>query len=314
MPNEAAVWKLAADAARAGEPAALLIVTESTGSSPGRRGFKMAVTRDRIEGSIGGGVMEVGIVDSTLARLAEIEVPETVEFVHRQDSPYASGMICSGSQTVLVCPVRPADLAALSVIAGTLRNGGEIRFTVGDRGLSAGAPIYSETLGIRPTLFVIGGGHCALALSEIMSRLGFRIRLFDDRSDVNTLEKNRFADEKTVVGSYGDIAGFVPSGTDHYVVVMTIGYRFDEIVIRRLFEHDYAYFGVLGSRAKMSKLLRSLADDGFDRGKLARIRTPVGLPINSRTPEEIAVSIAAEIIAVRNGAKEPRSQFNLKPE
>ena len=93
---------------------------------------------------------------------------------------------------------------------------------------------------------------------------------------------------------------------------MTIGYRFDEIVIRRLLGREFAYFGVLGSRAKMTSLLRGLAAEGFDTEELARLRTPAGFPINSRTPEEIAVSIAAEIIAVKNGARLPRNRINLR--
>ena len=81
---------------------------------------------------------------------------------------------------------------------------------------------------------------------------------------------------------------------------MTLGYKFDEIVIRKLFDKNFKYFGVLGSKAKMKTLLKTLEKEGFDKEKIARIRTPIGLKINSHTPEEIAVSIAAEIIAVKN--------------
>jgi xanthine dehydrogenase accessory factor len=81
---------------------------------------------------------------------------------------------------------------------------------------------------------------------------------------------------------------------------MTLGYKFDEIVIRKLIDRDFRYFGVLGSRAKMQTLLRDLRKEGFDQKKLNQIRTPIGLQINSQTPEEIAISIAAEIIAVKN--------------
>jgi xanthine dehydrogenase accessory factor len=84
-------------------------------------------------------------------------------------------------------------------------------------------------------------------------------------------------------------------------VVMTVGYKSDETVIGKLLGKKFKYFGVLGSRAKMKTLLKALAKEGFDKERLARIRTPVGLRINSRTPPEIAVSIAAEIIAVKNG-------------
>ena len=81
---------------------------------------------------------------------------------------------------------------------------------------------------------------------------------------------------------------------------MTLGYRSDEIVIRQLMDKNFRYFGVLGSKAKMATLMKELRAEGFDEVKLTRIHTPIGLPINSHTPEEIAVSIAAEIIAVKN--------------
>ena len=81
---------------------------------------------------------------------------------------------------------------------------------------------------------------------------------------------------------------------------MTLGYMSDEMVIRSLFIRDFKYFGVLGSKAKMKKLLTTLEKEGFDKDRLSRIRTPIGLHINSRTPEEIAISITAEIISVKN--------------
>ncbi len=130
--------------------------------------------------------------------------------------------------------------------------------------------------------------------------MDFHISLFDDREDLNTLAKNQFVNEKTIVESYENIGEFIESGVNVYVVVMTLGYEFDEMVIRKLVDKDFKYFGVLGSRAKMRMLLRNLEEENFDKQKLTQIHTPIGLPINSRTPEEIAVSIAAEIIAVKN--------------
>ncbi len=133
-----------------------------------------------------------------------------------------------------------------------------------------------------------------------MSKMDFYISLFDDREDLNTLAKNEFAHEKKIITSYEKIGNFIESGKNVYTVVMTLGYKFDEIVIRKLFDKEFKYFGVLGSRAKMKTLLKNLEKEGFDKEKLAKISTPIGLQINSRTPEEIAVSIAAEIIAVKN--------------
>jgi len=160
--------------------------------------------------------------------------------------------------------------------------------------------IYTENLGPKNELYIIGGGHCALALSEIASRLDFRISIFDDRPELNTIEKNQFADEITIIDGYEQIGDHIPDGDGIYVVVMTLGYTSDEVVIRSLFERDFKYFGVLGSRAKMKTLLFTLENEGFDKDRLSRIRTPIGVHINSRTPEEIAISIAAEIISVKN--------------
>ncbi len=334
MRDEGEIWDLLVEEIAAGQSARLLVVAESSGSSPGRPGFKMAVTRDEIRGSVGGGVMEVALVDDARIELrsqSKIQNPKSkiVKMVHRPNVPDASGMICSGSQTVIVCKLDGSDLETVRTIRGALRGSREIGIRITDVGVwlaeelgapgivfrdgppEAGTPgeggtlnefIYEEKLGFKPRLFIVGGGHCALALSELMSKLGFRIVLFDDRADLNTLEKNAFADEKNIIGSYDEIGSLIPEGDDVFVVVMTLGYRFDEIVIRRLFQKHFRYFGVLGSKAKMRKMLNSLKTEGFDADRLNRIRTPIGLPINSRTPEEIAVSIAAEIIAVKNDA------------
>jgi xanthine dehydrogenase accessory factor len=159
---------------------------------------------------------------------------------------------------------------------------------------------YTEPLGFKNDLYIIGGGHCALALSEIMSKMDFHISLFDDRPELNTIEKNRFAHEVTIVDGYENIAAHVPPGSNSYVVVMTLGYRSDAVVIRSLLDHEFKYFGVLGSNAKMASMFKEFIKEGMPAEKLDRIRTPVGIAINSRTPEEIAVSIAAEIISVKN--------------
>jgi xanthine dehydrogenase accessory factor len=160
--------------------------------------------------------------------------------------------------------------------------------------------VYEEKLGFKNDLCIIGGGHCALALSELMSKMDFHVSIFDDRSELNTIENNSFAHEIKLVENYERIGDVLPSGANVYLVVMTLGYRSDETVIRALIDKKFKYFGVLGSKAKMSTLMKELRTEGFEEVKLKRIRTPIGLPINSRTPEEIAISIAAEIISVKN--------------
>ncbi len=320
MNKELEIWQFAAEKLKRNESVMLLVVAESSGSSPGRQGFKMIVAGDEIIGSVGGGVMEV-----RLAELARFKIensrfkidPEIVEQIHRKNSAHSSGMICSGKQTAIFYRLDSPDLKTVRKIIGAIKNGqpknlqiSKFKFELSDYQAEnldfkferSGKKdfLYREKLGYKNRLFIVGGGHCALALSEIMSKMDFHITLFDDRPNLNTLSKNKFVHRKRIVESYQKIDEFVPTGANHFIVVMTLGYKTDEVVIRKLLDVNFKYFGVLGSRAKMATLLKELKKEGFPEDKLNRIRTPIGLPINSRTPEEIAVSIAAEIIAVKN--------------
>lgn len=313
--KEIETWKFAAERLAQKRNAMILVVAESAGSSPGRPGFKMIVAADELAGSIGGGVMEIALVEQAKSR----NESKIIEQIHKKNAPNASGMICSGKQTVIFFQLNSAHLKTVREIIHALEHQQpkRLRLTRDDLRIFENpfdAPdfrferinenefVYEENLGLKNKLFIVGGGHCALALSELMSKMDFHISLFDDRADLNTLAKNSFVHEKKIIESYEKIGEFIPSGANHYVVVMTLGYKFDEIVIRRLLDKNFKYFGVLGSRAKMKTLLKNLEKEGFNKERLKRIRTPIGLKINSRTPEEIAVSIAAEIIAVKNAA------------
>ena len=323
MKKELEIWQFAVERLRQNKPVMLLVVAESAGSSPGRQGFKMLVAEDDLRGSIGGGVMEVRLVEQAKLKIqdSEFEIQNSksalVEQVHRKNSPAKSGMICSGRQTIIFYKLDSPDLPTIGKIINALETDepkslqiSSLKFEIVENTFgnfdfrferqSENNFFYAEKLGYKNKLFIVGGGHCALALSDLMRKMDFHISLFDDRDDLNTLVKNRFVHEKRIVESYAQIDEFISSGENTYVVVMTLGYKSDEIVIRKLLDKDFKYFGVLGSRAKIKTLLRKLEKEGFDRGKLKKIRAPVGLPINSRTPEEIAVSIAAEIIAVKN--------------
>jgi len=313
-PRDLPAWTLAAAALRAGRPAALLCVLRSEGSSPGRQGFKMTVTAEAVAGSIGGGVMEHKWVELARQRLRDGDyVPLLRPQIHRREAPAdRSGMMCAGEQEVLLWPLRPTDLPTIATIETALqtfsRGAWEVSEATGLRLASAG-PVdffdyqpgaawrYREHLGFRDQLTIVGGGHVSLALSQLASQLDFGITVLDNRADLPTLETNSYAHHRQQV-SYETLA--LPPGPRHYVVVMTVGYRTDAVVLRRLLGHHYAYLGVLGSATKVAELRRVLLAEGFAPEALGRLRGPIGVPIASRTPEEIAVSIAAELIAVRN--------------
>jgi len=303
----------------------LLVVAESLGSSPGRQGYKMAVGADgELCGSIGGGVMEVNLVEQSRSILskpsgsARSSIEPVKDQIHRKGAPNSSGMMCSGKQTVIFKLLTPENNGTVQTIIEALNirrpdtvylSSAEFSATPRQdetptdfrfKRIDENDFVYEERLGFKNDLYIIGGGHCALALSELMSKMDFHISIYDDRPDLNTIEKNAFAHEIRVVESYEQIGSAILSGPNTYVVVMTLGYKSDEIVIRKLLDKDFKYFGVLGSKAKMASLLKEFRGEGFDSEKLERIHTPIGLPIKSHTPEEIAVSIAAEIILVKN--------------
>ncbi|GAB2568282.1 XdhC family protein [Spirosoma areae] len=320
MTKQLTVWQLIYNSLQQNVPVMLLYVLESNGSSPGRQGFLMSVNAvGEIEGSIGGGIMEHKFVEMAKERLLHAlpELSIRTQYHDKSAAHNQSGMICSGDQTILLYRVQPQDINTIQAIitcmeqhkngllelspAGIWFSADEVpnvdyRFTK----QSENEWVYQEKIGPKNKLFIIGGGHCALALSQLMRQLGFYIRVYDDRSDLHTLHQNDYAHEKIIVQDYSELTDLIPSGQSHYVVVMTVGYRTDDLAIRALFDKSFRYFGVLGSKTKIEKLVAEYRAEGVPAAVLERIQAPAGLAINSQTPEEIAVSIAGAIIRVKN--------------
>lgn len=327
-------WQLIKDSVDGDVPVVLLYVLESRGSSPGRQGFFMAVTANgKMEGSIGGGMMEHKLVEkakrqlqvaSSSPRLRRasngcLQDAEIIKQVHdKAAAKNQSGMICSGEQTVLLYHVQKRDAAAIQQVIHCLQKlqRGTLKLsTIGIEFDTGDSPnqflfqynsdkdwLYQQRLGYQNHLYIIGSGHCALALSNLMRSLHFYVHVFDNREDLHTMQQNSSAHKKTIISDYSELGSLISSGQNNYVVIMTVGYRSDDIAIRSLLGKEFRYIGVLGSRSKIKKMFAAYHAEGIDENKLQVIHAPVGLAINSQTPEEIAVSIAAQIIAVKNGA------------
>lgn len=327
MEKALAIWNLILDGLKQNISIGILYVLESKGSSPGRQGFFMAVNANgEMEGSIGGGIMEHKFVEMAKEKIkastfagASADKQEGLlrKQVHdKSASTNQSGMICSGEQTIFLYPVKKEDENNIQRIIASLeenRNGTLILSPAGisfeDRTPEKNFDLifnseddwqYREKMGYKNQLFIIGGGHCALALSRLMKGMDFYITLFEEREGLNTLEKNQFAHEIIKLDDYTALSNLISSGPDQYVVIMTFGYRTDDIALRALFGKKFNYLGVLGSKTKMEKLFATYRAEGITEESLEQIHTPIGIGINSQTPEEIAVSIAAEIIKVKN--------------
>ena len=314
--KETSLWRFIYEMLLKQKPVVLLCVLESSGSSPGRQGFKMAVTEDELYGSIGGGIMEHKFVEMAkdLMRKNKEEVLVKKQ-VHSKNSTFQSGMICSGEQTVAVYPVH-VDASVVLQIAIAIEKNKNGTFHLSPQGFSYSEStpandaisfqkisesdwLYTEKTGYKNILTIIGGGHVSFAFSRLMSNMDFYIRVIDDRPRLNTLDQNQFAHEKILI-TYDDLSNFLSEGENSYVVIMTFGYRSDGIVVRQLLNKNFRYLGLLGSKAKIKKMLIELEEEGFDPVVIQKLHAPVGITINSRTPDEIAVSIAAEIIQEKN--------------
>lgn len=325
MHKQLPAWQLIRKSLQEKIPVTLLYVLESRGSSPGRQGFCMAVNGNGgMEGSIGGGIMEHKLVEMAKERMKEqgarYKAQDGVLRKQIHDKAAAtdqSGMICSGEQTILVYPLQQTDLLVADQIIASVeqyKNGTLVLSPSGISFLPAIPPTdysftfqtdndweYREKTGYKNQLFIVGGGHCALALSRLMREMDFYITLYEERQGLNTLEKNKYAHEIIYVDDYSGIGHLIPSGRNHYVVIMTFGYRTDDLALRSLLHRKFSYLGMLGSKTKMEKVFTAYRSEGVPEVALQGISSPAGLSINSHSPEEIAVSIAAEIIRVKNG-------------
>lgn len=160
--------------------------------------------------------------------------------------------------------------------------------------------IFVEPVLPQPTLLIIGGGHVGRAVARLGKFLGFRVVVSDDRPEFCTPESVPEAD-LCVLAPMLDLPAHISFNPQTYVVLVTRGTEVDVAGLPVLLEQSWAYLGVIGSRRRWLTTARELAGRGVKPENLARIHSPIGLELNAETPEEIAVSILAEIIMLRRG-------------
>jgi xanthine dehydrogenase accessory factor len=160
--------------------------------------------------------------------------------------------------------------------------------------------LYFERHAPPQTLVVFGATHVAMPLVSLGAVMGLRTVVVDGRDHFATRERFPDADE-ILVGMPSELASRMPLGRESMVVLLSHDYKYDLPVLRAVLESEAAYVGVLGSRRRGRALLDFLAGEGVSPEHLARVRIPVGLDIGGQTPEEIALSVLAEAVAVHHG-------------
>lgn len=321
MHKQLRIWQLIHTSLQQHIPVMLLYVLESTGSSPGRQGFCMAVNaHGEMEGSIGGGIMEhkfVELAKDMLNAESEIQHAEVRKQIHdKTATKNQSGMICSGEQSLVLYRIKKEEKQIIQQIIQCLQQNknGTLQLSPDDIAFSSNIPtnnflfkmksegdwLYEEKIGYKNHLYIIGGGHCALAFSKLMYEMDFYIHLFDNRENLKTVAQNNFVHEKEMVHDYSELKDKIPEGNNNYVVIMTFGYRTDDMAVRALIGKHFKYLGLLGSKKKIEKMFNDYRAENMDEKFLHQIHSPIGIAIKSETPEEIAISIAAEIIKIKN--------------
>jgi xanthine dehydrogenase accessory factor len=259
------VFAAVVDALERGEPAALVTIVSTTGSTPQRIGAKMLVFADgRTVGTIGGGCYENDAFWKAREAI-KVRRPELVRYELTDDFAQESGLICGGQMDVYIEPIEPS-----------------------------------------PELFIVGAGHVGFHLARLAAEVGFRVHVVDDREKFANAERFPTAVEVVVddIPSWIDRANFPANA---YAVIVTRGHTNDLEALRVLAPRELRYLGLIGSRAKVARIYEALVADRIPAEALERVHAPIGLDIGAVTPQEIAVSILAELIAVKHGKKQSAS-------
>lgn len=313
--TELELWKYARGIIEGGNPLMMTVVLDARESTPGKQGFKMVTgLNGEINGSVGGGKMEFEVIQESIEKLKNGTEENYFKYYnHYGDKPGSTGMICSGSQIIGYLRLGTGNLGAINQIINAIeKNTGGVltadRNGIGFSELNGRTKkfefdeqswTYSEIIGIKERVYIFGGGHVGLALSRVMSFLDFHVIVVEKRKDIFTLINNSHADE-IVNEDFVEYSKKIIEDNFSYIVIVTPSHWHDEDVLRAVINKKVKYIGMMGSKAKVKTLYRKLREDGITEEMLNGVRSPIGLQINSKTPDEIAISIAAEIIKEKN--------------
>ena len=153
------------------------------------------------------------------------------------------------------------------------------------------------------TVYIFGGGHIGMYLVPLCHLLGFRTVVVDDRADFVSRDRFPRADDLRAVPSFDRGVDGIHLGAAAYVVIVTRGHGGDQAILRQALRQRPGYIGMIGSSRKRGLIFNQLIAEGFTHEDLARVTCPVGLPIGAETPEEIAVSIVAQLVATRSAQR-----------
>lgn len=316
--------ELAAD-----RPIALCAIVATRGSTPQPAGVIACVdAAGRMTGTLGGGCAEAEIRTQAFQRLCqETKTPAAPHAERDQPSPGSvhsivldhdatdgDGLICGGRLDVLIQILHPAVHAAAYVeLAERYAAGASVTLHLLAASSPSGrpprpppaAPIeYRVRMDPIPHLWIAGAGHIGRILARFAITLEFRVTVVDDRADF--ANPDRFPPPiEIVVGDISRTLAAAPMDQNTYVTIVTRGHKHDRDALAVVLARPLRYLGMIGSRRKIRTIFDELRHAGASEESLARVHAPIGLPIDAVTTEEIALSIAAQLVAVRRADARP---------
>jgi xanthine dehydrogenase accessory factor len=317
--NTLKIWQFILTKLQNNIAVAFLVVPQSVGSSPGRQGHFMAVAADHsMCGTVGGGAMEYIQVEASKKHLKNGRKEHVYQrLVHEKtlDSEW-SGLSCSGEQTILSYFLYNKDAGLIERILDNYSqnscclicysDGRLICQEVAEQRQRYAYTFIDKTqwsfcfkVNQKERIFLVGAGHVGQALCRQLYLLDFEIILLDNRKDLPTEAVQSFIDQK-VICNYKKVANFVSSTYLDYIVIMSFSSALDQLILSQLIHKPFKYIGMMASLSKVQRIRASLIKKGFDAALLNKLHSPIGLSLPCKSPAEIAVSVAAQLIQIRN--------------
>jgi len=343
--NDNELYKKAAQLLGKGENIALITVISTTGSTPGKVGYKMLVWNKTGEtiGTVGGGLVEATVINTAKNILAKTEsqvfrfdldgldgteddekgicggsIELLVETFDRKSLPLFKEILNiiengdKGALVSIICPKKPPKKILLKNI-DEVNSSTDVNFSAEviesiknlvakeeavKRTLKDAGQIFIETICEQPMVFIFGAGHLSYYISRFAKSLNFRVTVCDDRAEF--AKKERFPDaDNIIVESFESVFDRIAINKNSYIVIVTKGHKWDEIVLEKAVKTAAKYIGMIGSKRKTLTILKRLSKKGVPEEAMRRVYSPIGISIGAVTPEEIALSIVCELVKIR---------------
>ena len=284
----------------------LVSIINKSGSTPRGVGTLMLVGKDGlITGTVGGGQVEKDAIDMAINCLATRKSFSTKFELNLQDTTL--NMVCGGSLYLYFLYMDKSlfydEVVAINKKIDSEENGFMVLDTIENKLIfSAEAQAVegkvSIPLPVPDRVIIFGAGHVAKALISALNNVDFACTVMDNREGFATKENLPGAKE-VIYGDYEHLEDYIDIKSTDYIVIMTHGHSHDYVVLEKLLRKEQAYIGVMGSKRKKAFVNEKLKLAGIPEDRIDSIHAPIGIPIGSVTPEEVAISIAAELIKVR---------------